>query len=327
MHYSPGRSGGSSGRHRGAGVNFWLVFVPLMGPLVYQRFDLLPTVVVGGALLAARTKPGLAGVLLGFGAAVKLWPALVVAGFAADRPRRLRLALGFCAVGMGLALATLLTGGYRRLVSPLAWQAGRGLQIESVWATPLMIARVIEPRLWSVKMSRFQAWEIFGPGVPVLVELSTVATVAGLLAIVVLWVRSYRNRMPSAISIGLVCLAAVAIEIVTNKTLSPQYILWLGGGAAALLTIAGRSDSDDYRPIRLTALMLVLAALTQLVYPLVYPGLLGRGGISFLTVATLVTAVRNITLVLFTVAVWVAAWKALRRHQSRSDGKSHSREW
>jgi len=29
----------SNGRHRDAGIDFWLVFVPLVGPLAYQRFD------------------------------------------------------------------------------------------------------------------------------------------------------------------------------------------------------------------------------------------------------------------------------------------------
>ena len=97
-------------------------------------------------------------------------------------------------VGVGLALVSLIFGGWTRLVSPLTWQSGRGLQIESIWATPLMIGRALDAQTWVVGMSKFQAYEIFGPGVSVLLTLSTVATVLGFAAIVGLSVRGFRRR-------------------------------------------------------------------------------------------------------------------------------------
>ena len=99
----------------------------------------------GGALLAARRRPGLTGALTGLGAAIKLWPALLIAAFLSYRPDRKPAGIAFVVVGFGLAAVSLLAGGWARLVSPLTWQSGRGLQIESIWATPLMVARAVRP--------------------------------------------------------------------------------------------------------------------------------------------------------------------------------------
>ncbi|HVK34036.1 MAG TPA: glycosyltransferase 87 family protein, partial [Microlunatus sp.] len=68
----------SGGRRHDAAVDFWLLFVFLVGPLSYVRFDMIPAVLAGGALLAARARPWVAGALTGLGAAIKLWPALLI---------------------------------------------------------------------------------------------------------------------------------------------------------------------------------------------------------------------------------------------------------
>ena len=147
-------------------------------------------------------------------------------------------------VGFGLALISLLTGGLTRLFSPLTWQSGRGLQIESIWATPLMLLRMVRPDQWVVEISRYQAYEIFGAGVGLWQTVSNVATVLGLVTIVVLWVRAF--RMPGGVTpvaVALVVLATVAVVIITNKTLSPQYLLWIGGPIAALLLLRDGADA------------------------------------------------------------------------------------
>ena len=302
----------SGGRRHDAAVDFWLLFVFLVGPLSYVRFDMIPAVLAGGALLAARTRPWVAGALTGLGAAIKLWPALLIPALLADQERRKPTAIGFVVVGFGLALISLLTGGLTRLFSPLTWQSGRGLQIESVWATPLMLLRMVRPDRWVVDISRFQAYEIFGAGVGLWQTVSDVATVVGLLTIVVLWVRAY--RMPggvTAVAVALVVLATIAVVIITNKTLSPQYLLWLAGPIAALLLLRDGAGPDLGRWIvRIGVAGLVLAGLTQLVYPLLYDGYLGFTDHAGLVISTVVTAVRNLCLLAFTVICLVLAWRA-----------------
>ena len=302
----------SAGRRHDRSVDYWIGFVLLIGPLTYLRFDILPAVLAGGALLVARHRPALAGALTGLGAAVKLWPALLVGALLAHRPTRPPTAWAFVVVGFGLALVSLLTGGWARLVSPLTWQSDRGLQIESVWATPVMVARALSPSGYLVDISRYQAYEVFGPAVGLLLGVSTVATVLGLVVIIALLVRAHRNPRASAVAVSLVVLATVAVMTVTNKTLSPQYLLWLGGPMAALLLLRADDEPAEQRAVgRLAGRLLVLALLTQLVYPLLYDGLLGRQGHAMVVVSTLVTAARNVFLVVFTVQTCRLAWRRL----------------
>jgi hypothetical protein len=310
----------SAGRRHDQAIDFWLLFVFLMGALSYVRFDLLPAVLAGGALLAARRRPWVTGALTGLGAAVKLWPALLIPSFLAYRPDRRPAGIAFVAVGFGLAGVSLLAGGWSRLISPLTWQSDRGLQIESVWSTPLMVARVIQPGRWTIDMSDYQAYEIFGQGVGFWVLVSNLATLIGLAVLAVLFVRAYRAE-PTPVAIGFLILTTVAVMIVTNKTLSPQYLLWLGGPGAALLLLRQRARTEERPAIRRTAYaLLLLALLTHLVYPLLYPGLLGSKGYPLLVLATIVTLLRNLALLAFTGYVGRLAWQFLGAgHRSNAD--------
>ncbi len=302
----------AAGRRHDTAIDFWLIFVPLIGPLSYLRFDMLPAVLAGGALLAARRKPWITGALTGLGAAVKLWPALLIGSFMSYRPGRRPVGLAFVVVGFGLALISLVFGGWPRLISPLTWQSDRGLQIESIWATPLMVARALSPERWIIEMSQYQAYEVFGPGVDLWVGVSSIATLLGLALIILLTVRAFRHDGSTAVAIGFVVLATVAIMILTNKTLSPQYLLWLGGPMATLLVLRRHAAPDEVKPIsRITGQLLVLALLTQLVYPVFYSGYLGHHGHAMIIISTVVTTIRNLALVGFTVEVCWLAWRFL----------------
>ncbi|MGI8457940.1 MAG: glycosyltransferase 87 family protein [Propionibacteriaceae bacterium] len=321
------------GRRRGVAVDFWIAFVFLVGPLGYLRFDLIPAILAGAALLLARTRPGVTGALTGLGAALKLWPALLYGAFLAPRGRRTPLSWGFWGVGVGLAALSLAFGGFRRLVSPLTWQSDRGLQVESLWSTPLMMARALNRTRWTVDISRYQAYEIFGPGVQAFLVASNVATVAGLILIALLFLQAFRSIDPSPRAVGLVVVAVIVIMIITNKTLSPQYLLWLGGPVAALLVLdrrriadrLGVRDRDSAAIDGLARQLLVLALLTHLVYPLLYDGLLylNKNDVA-LVVSTAVTALRNLALLIFAVAACRAAWVALGRRRPRPEPEAPS---
>ena len=105
--------------------------------------------------------------------------------------------------------------------------------------------------------------------------------------ILALLVKAYRNPAPTAVAVGLVVLATVAIMTVTNKTLSPQYLLWLGGPMAALLLLREDESPEEQRALgRLAGQLLALALLTHLVFPLLYDGLLGRQGPAMVVVSS-----------------------------------------
>ena len=302
----------SAGRRHDRAVDFWVLFPPLVGALGYLRFDMLPAVLAGGALLAARIRPWVTGALTGLGAAIKLWPALLIPSFLAHKPDRRPAGIAFVVVGFGLAAVSLLAGGMTRLFSPLTWQSDRGLQIEAIWSIPLMAVRALRPDAWVVRISRYQAYEIFGPGVELWVGVSNVATVIGLAVLAVLFVRAFRAGGGTPVAVAFLVLTTIAVMIVTNKTLSPQYLLWLGGPGAALLLLRHRATPAERPAIRHTAYaLLALALLTHLVYPTLYNGLLGRTGPAMLVIATIVTAVRNLGLLAFTGYVVTRAWRFL----------------
>ncbi len=290
----------AGGRRPTPGIRVWLLLVPCLGPLTFTRFDLVSATLAGAALLAlAARRPLWSGLLAAAGAAVKLWPAALLPGLllARDRPRR--VVAGFAGLGAVAVAATVAGGGTTRLLSPLSWQGERGLQIETVWAVPLLWGRTVSPQTWSTPYTRFFAFQLEGPGVAALSALSTVATVAALALLGWLWWRGWRATGPDRPAglplVGMLALAAACLLIVPNKTLSPQYLLWIGGLLAALGAVA----PDERSLGRLNLLTVVACVLTQVIYPLKYEMLIGPHSLNGLGAALL--TVRNGLLLAITV--------------------------
>jgi Glycosyltransferase family 87 len=288
------------GRHRGDATNLWLWFVPAIGPLAYFRFDLVPAVLAGGAVLAAVRRPALAGALTALGASLKLWPVVMLPTLLIRRADRRAVLTGFLSTGLGLGLLSLLIGGLARTLSPLHWQSARGLQIEAVSATPLMVARIFDSGRWHVDISRYKAFEIFGPGVHLFGQLSSLLTVLGGAVLIALWWRAVKHPAATAETLGWLFLSTALIVTVTNKTLSPQYLLWLGGPIAAL---AVRAPAN---PVvrRFGRLLLIAAVATQLEYPVGYNAIVKAHTLMPLWMSVL--ALRNVLLLYLT-------WIAVRR--------------
>jgi hypothetical protein len=281
------------------------VLVPCLGPLTFTRFDLVSAALAGAALLAlAARRPLGAGLLAAAGAAVKLWPAALAPGLLLHRDRPVRVLAGFAGLGAAAVAATLAGGGTTRLLSPLTWQGDRGLQIETIWATPLLWGRAVSPDTWSTPYTRFYAFQVEGPGAAALTTLSTVATVAAVGLLGWLWWRAWRTGTPATLAlVGLLGLAAACLLILPNKTLSPQYLLWIGA--------LGATAPDEPLLPRLNLLVVVSCLLTQVIYPLGY-GMLTGPHWSNAIGAALLTA-RNGLLVAVTVLVIARVVRLTRR--------------
>lgn len=289
---------------------YWMFFTFLIGPLVYNRFDLVPSVLAAAALLLLTRVPAVSGGLVALGAAIKLWPALLIIGLFGRRPGRAAASWGFAGTGAALVALSLVAAGWGRLVSPLTWQSGRGLQVESVWATPLMVNVLAHPGRYYIQLSPWQAYEIYGPGVRAMLVVSSIATVVGAAAIIALAVRSWRSPGHDVRTSAVVMIAIVSIMIVTNKTFSPQYLVWLAGPLAVYLLARGdRPRLPQERP--LLVLGLVLALLTQLVYPLYYFWVTEAGPGTGRSLLTLVLALRNVGMLAFTLMAFGQAWNLL----------------
>lgn len=316
------------GRLRAHAVVFWTIFIVFIGPTVYLRFDLITSVLAGWSLLlVARGACAWSGALAGMGAAIKLWPALLWPALCGGSNRQmLRASLGFWGTGGMLALVSLLWAGWDRLVSPLGWQSGRGLQVESVWASIPMLGRALNLGDYAVTISRYQAFEIYGTGVPFWTGAATVATTLGLLAVVVAyalwWIRGNGNASEAAALMLLVIL----VMIVTNKTFSPQYMIWLGGPQAAGFALLGNRSPDTigysierHRLWIISLAILVSTVLTGIVFPIGYDPLVRDAWLArwFRLPVTLVLVARNVvvTALLGYVGWWVAGF--VRPHRVR----------
>ncbi|QRH11222.1 glycosyltransferase family 87 protein [Cutibacterium avidum] len=310
--------------HR-AGALWWIVLVPFLGPIMWNRFDMVPAVCMGLAALWYRRHQAACGVMIALGAAVKLWPALLILPMISRHKAAIRRLIAFGATGVALALASLLDGGWGRLVSPLTWQSGRGLQVESVPATVPVYQHFKNPDGgYKVEMSKYNAFEIFGPGASTWQSLSTILmalTVALAIGVALLsWRRNGLDHR-SAVLADLVIIGAL---IIANKTLSPQYFVWWAAPAAMVLDrVSGENTSENPpNPNTLswaqtwcwTAAMflLITAFLTQQVYPLNYPGIIGSPP-SRISTSLLVS--RNAMTIVTFVACVVAFVASLRMHR------------
>lgn len=160
---------------------------------------------------------------------------------------------------------------------------------------------------WHIFLSEYNALELDGPGVGFLLKVSTVLTALSILGAVHLSVRLLRRftadsaRLHEAMILAI--LTIVLLTILANKTLSPQYVLWLGGPVAALLVC--RTSAWLRRHVVVLALaMVVIGGLTQYTYPWGAYGImaipLGSGP------ETSVLLLRNLGLIAITIyAYWL----------------------
>lgn len=310
--------------HR-AGALWWIVLVPFLGPIMWNRFDMVPAVCMGLAALWYRRHPAACGVMIALGAAVKLWPALLILPMISRHKAAIRRLIAFGATGVALALASLLDGGWGRLVSPLTWQSGRGLQVESVPATVPVYQHFKNPDGgYKVEMSKYNAFEIFGPGASTWQSLSTILmalTVALAIGVALLsWRRNGLDHR-SAVLADLVIIGAL---IIANKTLSPQYFVWWAAPAAMVLDRVSGENTSENPPDPNTLswaqtwcwtaamFLLITVFLTQQVYPLNYAGIIG---LPPSRISTNLLVSRNIMTIVTFVACVVAFFASLRMHR------------
>ena len=299
------------GSRRRAALVFWVAAVPLLGATAYARFDLVPGVLAGTALLLLPSRPRVAAAAGAVATGLKLWPALVLPALAAPTATRRAVLTVVGLVGGLLAASSLAVAGWGRLVSPLTWQGERGLQIESVAATPAMVGWAVFPDRFEVAFTRHNAFEVAGPGTEAMMTASEIASLALVPLLALLWFYAWRRgRSISLETVAWIALAAVAAFVVTSKVLSPQYLLWLLPLAAAA-TVVARSVA-----LRVWAALLLLAtAATQVVFPELYSSVIAHGELT--GTAVLALAARNLILVGLT--AW-AAVMAVRGLRSDSEG-------
>ncbi|MCM8554587.1 glycosyltransferase family 87 protein [Streptomyces sp. STCH 565 A] len=329
------RAGRGSGRSpRGAWV--WVVGVPLLGPTVYARYDLMVTAVAVAALLAAGRHARVAGALAAVGALLKVWPALVLVGMGGRRPW---VAAAVGGVGLAGLFAVTMPGAF----AFLTFQRERGVEVESLGALVFHVARHFG---WEGGvLLNYGSMEFLGP------HVDTVSTVSmGLSAAAFGWLLLWRvraarspgprsprsrsqppesqpqpsesrsSRSPSsrfrfaAHTAADAAFVAVLLFTVTSRVISPQYLVWLVGLAAVCRCFRA---SRMRVPV---ALVLAASLVTVLEFPLLFADVVASTplGIALL-------AVRNGLLVAAALVGARALWRDTVRRGSAGGRPGASR--
>jgi hypothetical protein len=267
------------GRRNTAAVTMWLAAGLLIGQLLVARFDLIPGVLVAMSVLWLTDAASRSGAALAIGTGIKLWPLLVLPAVAAPRSTRLRVILSSLLTAAILIAASIAVGGWERFISPLRYQSDRGLQIEAPISLPLMFAWTFHPGTWTVFFSQdSKSVEIGGPGASTLLALAGILTLVALMLIAIYSLRAWRLQyVITPLTIALISVTAIGLIIMSNKVFSPQYLLWLTPTAVVAVALATpaddndiTSDSRDLSLQRAVTLLLLIALLTQLIYPRAY---------------------------------------------------------
>ncbi len=269
-----------------AGAWYWVCGVPLLGAVTVVRFDMVP-VAICVAAVCVTGRGVVRGALAGAAAAVKIWPVTLLAGMAPGQWRR-----GVAAAVAVLAATWVLFAS--EAASFLGHQNARGVEIESVAATPFMIGR--QAGWHGTVVFRFGAYQLSGVHVALAQDASRLGLVLAVAAVLgwQLLIASGRARWRPEFAAD-APLAATLLFLVASPVLSPQYLLWVTGLAAACLA-TGRTTQ---RPVALA--VLAAAGLTQLIFPIGWASLVHGSGL-----VTGVLAARNLVLV---VAAALSCWR------------------
>jgi hypothetical protein len=228
------------GRRSGSdtGVWVWLLGLPLLGTFAVLRFDLVPTVIAIAALLGIHRRPAWFGALVGLGAVIKVWPALLLFG-EWDRPRLLRsVGAALAAIAVVFAISTIAFGDTTGFLSH---GGDRGLQEEAVATISWQLGQIVSGDPYPREI-RSGAWEIATPTADTVASLLRWLTLAVMAAAAVWWrfraraIRAGREDLAEpALSRDFV-FTVVLLVVLVSPVLSTQYMVWLLGLAAVVLS-------------------------------------------------------------------------------------------
>jgi hypothetical protein len=273
----------------------------LAGAVLRTHFDLVAGAVLMGALLAlARRRPGLGFALLGAGAMVQGFPALLVPiamGWwwgQGDRVAALRGLAIFAAVAVAVS-APFAGRGY---VDAYRFHIDRPVQVESTPAVVLYALGGSTVTGTATVADRFHSNGLVGGAA------GAVQAAFGMLAVLALALLSWLAAQRADPRHLVVCCAAgVLVFVALGKVLSPQYVAWLAPLAAVLLAWRMRAAA---------ALLGAAIVLTQVEFPSRYQALVGGDG-----GARLIVAARDLVL-LAALGVLIARAAAPARSRRRA---------
>jgi len=279
---------------------YWLAALLALGPVALGRLDVVSVALAVLGVVALASRPWLAGVLLGLGTWVKFWPAAVVLAVVVAAKERWRVLIAAALTSVAIVAIGWFALGARYLFSFVGQQSGRGLQIESPFAMPLLWAAWARvPGLHVYYDTGISTFQVAGPGASVLARIADWAMPLAVLAGVLIGLRAALRRAEPRYATALLALALTVGFCAFDKVGSPQYHAWFAVPVMLGLMVAGKRFAP--------AAWLVLAStvLTQLIYPWFYDALLALNPLML----AVLTARNVLELVIFAWAL-IALWRA-----------------
>lgn len=264
--------------------------IPFLRFFFLQRYDIFPALVCLLTIwLFCSSRYFLSGLLVAIGIGVKLYPAmfaplLLVLAFRQDKSKLFLLGLS-----VGLA-PILLLGFYLPWWRFAQFQADRGLQVESLYASVLWMGNLLGCVHVNWVYTKFW-YEVQGvPATALLVWSRLLFAGTVLVSTAAAMGATLRQGKPSFSElIRILCLPLLAF-VAFNQVLSPQYMIWL-------ISLAALTSLGD-RPWLSFAI-----CIATMLTPAIYPSLYGDYGKGLNLLETSMLLFRN--LILVTTWVWL----------------------
>jgi hypothetical protein len=244
-----------------SGAWFWILWPILMGPLALTRFDVVPTFFALLALIVLshkKMRPYFSGFLLGIGALVKLWPMLLFVIYPKNVVKKVSTSFVSTLLLMILFMSTWSVG----FTNFLNNQTSRGLQVESIAATPFVLAKLFGANVeYPFRYGSLEVQALYANEIGFLLNLFT------LIVFMILFILNFQNKL-NYLNLFDKALVIVMISIALSRVFSPQFWVWIGGLSALALI------NKETKLKKVIVLLSISAFLTQLLYPGQYVQLL-----------------------------------------------------
>ncbi len=261
-----------------------------IGPIIAIRYDIFPAVMVLAALYGFLSyRPRFCWVLLALATLTKVYPVVLlpmflVGDYVRHNYARMRSALCTYSLVMLAVAVPLLVVTEGQVLEALTYHAGRGLHIESTYASLLIVAHHLGLVSIASEFS-FGSWNLTGEMPDVFANLSVLCMVGVVVALYWLMLRRSRGRSMHGGDSVAWSVALLSAIIVTSKVFSPEYLIWL---YPLIPLVSGK------RRHLVWTLFIAVGMLTYYIYPLNYWDL-----VRLSPVVAAVLLLRNAMLILF----------------------------
>jgi hypothetical protein len=306
-------------------ISLYSLLALAVGHLIYDRLDVAVMLSIAAAVYFFTGPPSsrpLAYIALAAGTLVKVMPAFILPLlfiFEGSAPqgtvsllRRIRRVVLYFAGPIFIFIGIYLVAVCPGLIGSMQDHIQRGIQIESTWASPLLIAKILVPEMDISAGFSFGSFHLNGSISPFYMSAAKKLGIILLIGFYVAIARALRERgfferkMFAAV-FALGTYASVALTVATQRVLSPQFMIWLLPGAALLTAVVDRRAT-------MALVASVLFVSTYGVFDLGFGALL-----EFQPWVVWLTTFRNVVLLLWSASLAVMTVRVIRRAQ-RSAG-------